>query len=70
MKAGKKIDLIIDEHYRYKLFLKEALGKDSNIYLIGFDKTTIEQSQLLNLLKNNPNVMFVEKNNKVELRSR
>jgi len=67
MKEGQKIESVIDENWKFKLYLKQTLSK-SGIYLIGFDKTTITQDQLINNLKGNPNVMFVEKNNKVELR--
>lgn len=70
MKDGKKVEKIIEEQWKYKLFIKETLSKNSGVYLLGFDKSTIDQNQLLNLLKNNENVMFVEKNNRVELRNR
>ena len=69
MKEGQPIESLIDENWKFKLFLKETLSR-SGIYLIGFDKTTITQDQLINALKINPNVMFVEKNNRVELRSK
>lgn len=68
MKEGQTIESVIEEHWKFKLFLKETLSK-SGIYLIGFDKSTITQDQLINTLKANQNVMFVEKNNKVELRN-
>lgn len=70
MKDGKKVEKIIEEQWKYKLFVKETLSKNSGVYLIGFDKSTIDQNQLLNVLKNNENVMFVEKNNRVELRNK
>ncbi len=70
MKDGKKVETIIEEHWRYKLFIKETLAKSSGIYLIGFDKGIIGQNQLINLLKTSENVMYVEKNNRVELRNK
>jgi len=69
IKEGQNIQNVVDDNWRYKLFIKQELSK-SGIYLIGFDKTTIDQNQLINVLKANPAVMLVEKNNKVELRSK
>ncbi|MCO6462321.1 MAG: hypothetical protein J5I59_13035 [Saprospiraceae bacterium] len=67
VKEGKNVQDIIDENWRYKLFIKAELSK-SGIYLLGFDKTTIEQNQLINLLKRQDGVLLVQTNNKVELR--
>ena len=66
---GKKIQDIIDDNWRYKLFVKQELSK-SGIYLVGFDKSTIEQGQLINVLKRHEGVMLVQKNNRLDLRSR
>ncbi|HPB53160.1 MAG TPA: hypothetical protein PLR22_05770, partial [Saprospiraceae bacterium] len=66
---GVNIQNIVDENWRYRLFIKEELSR-GKIYLLGFDKSTIEQDRLINVLKTNKGVMFVEKNNRVELRNR
>lgn len=66
---GVNIQDIVDENWRYRLFIKEELSR-GKIYLLGFDKSTIEQDRLINVLKTNKGVMFVEKNNRVELRNR
>lgn len=66
---GVNVQDIVDENWRYRLFIKEELAK-GRVYLLGFDKSTIEQDRLMNVLKANKGILHVEKNNRVELRNR
>lgn len=68
MKDGALVEKIIEDHWRYKLYVKETLSNSTGVYLIGFDKSSIDQGQLINLLKNDTRVMYAETNKKLNIR--
>jgi hypothetical protein len=66
LKDKGDLNRILESYKRYDLSVSRIISKDNQIYLVTFDDSKIKPSQMIGVLKSDENVMYAERNPKLD----
>lgn len=68
LKDKGDLNKILESNSRYNLSVIKTISKENKIYLVTYDMSKIEPNQMIGVLKSDANVMYAERNPKLEMR--